>query len=87
MYVSSVLRSNFIAHTVQHSRLLVDFDRVLPTNPVKQEQIFKLLTAVETILQNSIWYLYSFVQRVVLVQYQYGTTPAGNKNTVKYRSQ
>lgn len=36
-HVSSILRYNF-AQTVQHPRLLVDFLRVVPTNPLKQEK-------------------------------------------------
>ena len=49
-HVSSLLRFIVIAQTVQHSRLLVDFHRVWPTNPLKQEhvpslvEIFHLLT-------------------------------------------
>ena len=36
--MSFLLRFIFIAQTVQLSRLLVDFHRVLPANPLKQEK-------------------------------------------------
>ena len=70
-HVAFLLHFLLIAETVERSRLLVDFHRVLPTNPMNQENVILLVTTYccgDHIAKLNV--VPMFV-RVVLVQQQY----------------
>ena len=80
--VSSLLRCIIFVRTVQHSRLLVDFHRVLPTTPMKQEKVsFTNFCCGDHFAKVKVA---SILVRVVLEQQQYGINTTMTRNKCKH---